>query len=140
MNAAIAPDGRWIAYESNETGQVEVYVRPFPNIENGKWQVSSTGGSQPIWSKDGRELFFLDAAKRLSVVDVRAANGFTASRPKRILDRSFFARGSGQTYDVSTDGKRFLMIEEDPADTIAPTEIHLVLNWFEELKRLAPSN
>ena len=115
-------------------------MRPFPNIENGKWQVSSTGGSQPIWSKDGRELFFLDAAKRLSVVDVRAANGFTASRPKRILDRSFFARGSGQTYDVSTDGKRFLMIEKDPADTIAPTEIHLVLNWFEELKRLAPSN
>ncbi len=68
-----------------------------------------------------------------------AASGFTASRPKRILDRSFFVYedSAARTYDVSTDGKRFLMIEEDPADTIAPTEIHLVLNWFEELKRLA---
>ena len=85
----------------------DVAIKVLPEIENGKWQVSSTGGSQPIWSKDGRELFFLDAAKRLSVVDVRAADGFTASRPKRILNRSFFARGSGQTYDVSTDGSAF---------------------------------
>ncbi len=138
--AAIAPDGRWMAYQSNESDQVEVYVRPFPEVEDGKWQVSSNGGSHPVWSKDGRELFFLDSEKRLSVVDVRAASGFTASRPKRILDRSFFvvADSAAQTYDVSTDGKRFLMIEEDPEDAIAPTEIHLVLNWFEELKRLAP--
>ena len=138
--AAISPDGRWMAYQSDESGQPEVYVRPFPNIDEGKWPVSSTGGSLPVWSKDGRELFFLDAEGLLSVVDVGAGDGFTASRPKRILERSFYVSGQGLVYDVSNDGKRFLMIEEDPADPIAPTEIRLILNWFEELERLAPSN
>ena len=94
--AAISPDGNFIAYHSNESGQTEFYVRTFPNIEDGQWSISSAGGFLPVWSRDGRELFFLDAERRLSVVDVRTSGGFEAGRPTRILEQSFrvFVRGS----------------------------------------------
>ena len=140
-SATISPDGGFIAYHSNESGQTEVYVRPFPNIDDGKWPISSTGGFHPVWSRDGRELFFLDAERRLSVVDVRTADGFSTSRPKRILEQSFRVFGQrGLAYDVSTDGKRFLTFGEEDEVTLAPTEIHVVLNWFEEFKRLAAAS
>jgi serine/threonine-protein kinase len=111
-NAEISPDGRWIAYESDESGQFEIYVRPFPNVDEGRWQISTGGGAKPLWARSGRELFHLAPVTRLMVVPVKSGPTFAAGNPEllfegRYLDAAFI----GRTYDVSPDGKRFLMIK-----------------------------
>ena len=137
-NAAISPDGRWVAYDSKESGLQEVYVRPFPG-PGGKWMISSDGGTEPVWSPDGKELFYR-SGNRMMAVDVEGGEAFRASRPRVLFEGNyeFSLVDTGRNYDISTDGKRFLMIkpanEQQPA---APT-IHLVINWFEELRRRVP--
>ena len=142
-SGTISPDGRFLAYHSNESGRVEVYVRSFPNAGEGKWPVSSTGGSHPVWSRDGWELFFLDAERRLNVVTTqsgaRTSEAFSASRPERLMDHLFPAGGTALAYDVSPDGKRFLTLGEELSELDEASEIHVVTNWFEELKRLDPN-
>ena len=143
-NGEISPDGRWLAYESNESGQPQIYVRPFPNVDTGKWQISTASGTKPLWARSGRELFFLDASDRLTVVPVQTSPAFSAGNPAKLFDTAYFAGGglSGRTYDVSPDGKRFLMIKDardaDPRSTTAPASIVVVLNWLEELKARLP--
>lgn len=124
-----------LAYQSNESGSSEIYVRPFPNIDR-KWKISSEGGSNPVWSRNGRELFFLDGQGYLSVAEVETGEDFVAGRRRRVLERRFWTVAGGD-FDVSPDGERFLMILEEPSGASAPTEIHLVLNWLHELERLA---
>ena len=142
----ISPDGRWMAYSSNESTGValkgDVYVRPFPEVNKGKWQVSTGGGSSPLWSPDGRELFYLSNENDLMVVSVKTEPSFSLGTPK-ILFRSAnlgLTSSSGTPYDIYPDGKRFLMIKPPgaPPLTEGPRKINIVLNWFEELKQRVP--
>jgi len=141
MTAALSPDDKWLAYGSDEGGSFEIYVRPFPNVSAGRFQVSTNGGAQPVWSRDGRELFFFAASEELMGVTVGPGPSWSASAPRRVAPRGYF-RGNpaaASTYDVSPDGKRFLMIkgvEKTPESN--PVTLVVVQNWFEELKRTVP--
>jgi len=135
--AEVSPDGRWVAYDSDESGQFEVYVRPFPDA-GVRWQVSAAGGRQPVWSRDGRELFYRDFSGALLSVPITGP-AFAPGRPTRLIEGGSYigagANGSGRTYDVSPDGSKFLMIRDDNQGT---GPLVVVVNWFEELTRLAP--
>jgi serine/threonine-protein kinase len=142
-NGDVSPDGRWLAYESNESGQFEVFVRPFPDTTKGRWQVSTGGGgAQPLWARNGQELFYLAADGGLMRVPVTRASEWAAGAPARVLEGRYY-RGLGfnvpRSYDVSLDGKRFLIIKPAGLDPSArPASIVVVQNWLEELKRLVP--
>jgi serine/threonine-protein kinase len=145
-NAAISPNGRWMAYESNETGQSQVYVRPFPNVADGRYQVSIAGGRTPLWSPDGRELFFVNRTTVLTA-RVQSTSSFAAGtptilfdNPSILVDGRLIESGTNRMFDVSPDGQRFLMIKQSGADgTFAPASIVVVQHWVEELKRLVPT-
>ena len=137
----ISPDGRWLAYESNESGQPQVYVRPFPNVNAGHWQVSPAGGTKPVWAHSGKELFYL-SGRAMMAVQVQTTSGFVAGNPTKLFDGTYFAGGTARVYDVSRDGQKFLMIREQQAtadSTTAPASMIVVLNWVEELKQRVPT-
>lgn len=140
-NGVVSPDGRWLAYESDSSGQFDIYVRPFPNVDDGQWQVSSGGGTRPLWAPNGQELFYVgpSGAVMAARVDPRGS-AWSASTPHKIVDGPYvtLTSASGRTYDVSPDGQRFLMVKQ-PA-TRAPAQIVIVQNWFEELRRLVPAS
>ncbi|OGD38881.1 MAG: hypothetical protein A2V45_10805 [Candidatus Aminicenantes bacterium RBG_19FT_COMBO_58_17] len=132
----LSPDGRWIAYSSNESKRDEVYVRPFPG-PGGKWQVSNDGGIQPLWSKDGRQLFYR-WGDQVWAVDVQTDGGFSVFNRRKLFERPGYYMGSPiRTYDLSPDGRKFLLNKVEPRESAPITEMILVQNWFEELKRLA---
>jgi len=133
--AEISPDGHWLAYQSNESNQNEIYVRPFPMRGERRWPVSVGGGVKPLWARDGRELFYLTGTSLMSV-RVQTTPVFSAATPTKVFDGQYFAGIVGRTYDVSLDGKRFLMIKRASTDTTAtPADMVVVLNWTEELER-----
>ena len=136
---ALSPDGRWIAYRSNESEQYEIYVRPFPSVENGKWQISRDGGHSPLWDPQRQELFYRNG-DALMVVRYEAEPTFTRRIPEVLFTGTYYAyAGATRHYDIHPDGKRFLMIKEGGATGEARQEFILVQNWFEELKRLVPT-
>jgi len=141
-NGIVSPDGRWLAYESNSSGAFEIYVRPFPNVGGGQWQVSTAGGTRPLWAQSGKELFYVAADRALLGVPVEA-NGATwnAGTPMKLLDGRYYIGGtSGRMYDVSPDGQRFLMLKGPVTDASAATSALIVVqHWDEELKRLVPT-
>ena len=125
-------------------------MRPFPNFKESQWQVSSDGGSRPLWAPDGGELFYLSSSGQLMAVRVETEPGFTLGNAVLLFERRYFAGdlaaavgmgtiAVGRTYDISPDGERFLMIKEQASDEPSTAEFILVLNWFEELKRLVPT-
>jgi len=135
LNAALSPDGRWMAFQSNASGRFEVYVKPFPNVNDGLWQLSRGGGSKPVWSRDGREVFFVSADTRMMAVPVAARDTFAPGTPEALFDASAYHFGApGRNYDVSKDG-RFVMIRE-PETGGSSRAITVVLNWFEELRAI----
>jgi serine/threonine protein kinase/Tol biopolymer transport system component len=139
----ISPDGRWIAYTSNESGRDEVYVQPFPG-PGGKLQVSNNGGAEPIWSRDGRELFYRQSYyqrdNQASVVDVQTGHVLSASKPRLLfIAQGYSGMGPVRTWDISPDGRRFLVVKMEERKSRPVTELVLVQNWFEELKRLVPT-
>ena len=140
-DAQVSPDGRFLAYQSMESGQSEIYVRPYPNVAGARWQVSSGGGSEPAWTRNGRELIYLDAAHHLTATSVGlTASAFTASAPSRLETTAYTTTGVWRSYDISPDGQRFLVLKENANDTQA-SELPgfvVVQNWVEELKRLVP--
>ena len=141
-NGEVSPNGRWLAYESDESGQLEIYVRPFPEVERGRTQVSTGGGTQPLWGRSGRELFYRNGAA-VMVVPVETDPIFAAGSPEMLLegqDPPNPPSNGGRAYDVSLDGQRFLMIKADGGSENTPPHFILVQNWFEELKRLVPTN
>jgi serine/threonine-protein kinase len=143
LNGEVSPDGRWLAYESDQAGQFEIYVRPFPDTDaGGPWQVSTGGGRQALWARNGRELFYRTSNGAVVGVSVTAgAAVFRAGAPTVLIDGPYLAGTGahvGRTYDVAPDGARFLMIKEG-GSTGLPV-INVVLNWQEELKRLIPMN
>ena len=132
------PDGHWIAYISDESGRPEIYVQPYPG-PGGKWQISTEGGNEPAWNRNGRELFYRSGNKMMAV-EVTTQPTFSAGKPKALFEGQYVPVSPGLTgtaYDVSADGQRFLMVKETEA-SISATQINVVLNWFEDLKRRAP--
>jgi serine/threonine-protein kinase len=146
-NGEISPDGRWLAYQSNESGNDEIYVRPFPDVNSGRWQISTGGGRTPLWARSGKELFYQTPNGAVFGVAVEVAGGanFRADTPAKLLvEGRYFVGGGdtspGRTFDVSRDGQRFLMVKVEPNQAAALLSIVVVQNWFEELKRLVPTN
>jgi Tol biopolymer transport system component len=140
---ALSPDGRWLAYQSDESGQFEIFVRPFPEVGAGRWQVSSGGGEQPRWSRDGHTLVYLGATS-LMAASVRQGAAFTHDTPEAVLDRRPYLYNAlpPRMYDVSQDGERFLMMKLPGADTqgdALPPQFIVVTNWVEELKQRVPT-
>jgi eukaryotic-like serine/threonine-protein kinase len=138
----ISPDGRWMAYDSNESGKWEVYVRPFPEVDTGRWQVSTSGGDNPLWSRDGRELFYRRGGSVMAVA-VQTEPAFKCGKPVPLFRGTYVGLGDEHPWDISPDGKRFLMMKEvvstaKPAAE-APRKINIVVNWFEELKQRVPA-
>ena len=132
-NPVFSPDGRYVAYVSSESGRSEIYVRPFP--EGGvKWQVSISGGTQPRWRRDGKELFYVEE-DQLMAVSVSTAQGFSWGTPK-LLFRDRWLRSSfpKQRYDVSAAGRRFVLTEEVEGESGKRTAIRVVENWYEEFR------
>jgi serine/threonine-protein kinase len=131
----LSPDGRFLAYHSNESGMFEVFVRPFPGV-GGKWQISSEGGVQPVWARSGHEIFYRNGDKMMAV-PVGTEPAFQAGRPIQLFEKKFAMPDTGLAeYDVTPDGERFVMLQDTES---SPTEIQIVLNWFEELKARVPS-
>ncbi len=129
-----SPDGRWLAYVSGESGRDEVYVQAFPGPGE-KYTLSTEGGREVVWSRDGREIFYRDG-DRMMVVPIQSEPTFRPGAPRMLFEAPFASNPGGYpNYDVSLDGTRFIMIEMDATGL---NEIHVVLNWAEELKRLAP--
>ncbi|MHC4191817.1 MAG: TolB family protein [Planctomycetota bacterium] len=133
---AFSPDGRWVAYDSTETGPEEVYVRPFPG-PGSITKISIEGGYEPLWSRDGKELFYRCGDKVMAVT-VETEPEFKAGTPRELFKGQFWGTTShpGLCYDITPDG-RFIMIQED--EESPRTRINIVLNWFEELKHLVPT-
>jgi len=133
-----SPDGHWLAYVSDESGHYEVYVQPFPG-PGGKWEISTEGGTEAVWNPNGRELFYRNGDK-LMAVDIVTQPGFSAGKPKVLFEGHYLPTPlTFPNYDVSQDGQRFLMLKSVEGGVDAPTQINVVLNWFEELKRRVPS-
>jgi serine/threonine-protein kinase len=135
--AAISPDGRFFAYISHESGRPEIYVRPFPRASEGRWQVSMNGGTGPLWARSGNEIFYLSRENALMSVAVQPGmTTLSAGTPTKLLEAKYASPGEFGSYDVSSDGRRFLMMKETDVfeSTAAPADMIVVLNWFEEIK------
>jgi len=137
-----SPDGKWIAYASDESGEPAIYVQSYPDLET-KELVGTSGGAnpEPKWSPDGRELFYREGT-RMVVVSVDLGPEISMGRPRVLFDGPYSGDLEGITgYDISADGSHFLMVRPATAATaLEPKGIHVVQNWFEELKRLVPTD
>ena len=136
---AVSRDGRWIAYESNESGQTEIYVRPFPDVGSGRWQVSTEGDDSPVWSPDGGELFYNSASALMrAAIDTRTS--FSAGNPEVLFEGAYvFGTGpAGRAFDMFPDGQRFLMVKESDETSGIAAVIILVQNWHQELLERVP--
>jgi serine/threonine-protein kinase len=142
-NGAVSPDGHWLAYQSDESGHAEVYLAPFPDVNTSKRQVSTRGGTRPLWSKDGRELFYYVAPDTIMALPVRLGADVVLGNPQVVVKGPYaVAVNTGRHYDVSPDGKRFLLLKDVPTpdgQKPAAPEIHLVQHWGEELKAKVPA-
>jgi Tol biopolymer transport system component len=129
-----SPDGRWMAYTSDESGRYEIYLVPYPG-PGGKWQISSDGGREPLWNRNGRELFFRNGNKMMAA-PINTQQGFSAGTPKMLFQGQYVTlANSTPNYDVTADGQKFLMLKS----AVQPTQIDVVVNWFEELKQKVPT-
>ena len=134
-NAQFSPDGRWMAYASDETGNMEIYMAPCPS-GTGKWQVSSSGGQEPRWRQDGKELFYLSPDGKMMAVDVKTGMSFEAGAPKALFQTHRRQPVSAQdvfSYDLSGDGQRFLVITKVDEGKTAPLAV--MLNWAAEMEK-----
>ena len=129
--AAFSPDGRLLAYASDESGRSEVYVQPYPGPGQ-KWLISTNGGIDPVWAPDGRQLFYRIGG-RLMTVPIRQTPSFVAGTPRMLFEGAFESSELDRNFDVTPDGLRFLMIRSDTRE--APSELRVVLNWGEQLAK-----
>jgi serine/threonine-protein kinase len=152
-NAEVSPDGRWLAYDADDSGSPQVYVRPFPAVDSGRWQISTEGGGKAVWARSGRELFYRAPTGDIMSVRVESGTAWNATAPSLVIKGDYYNGIPGRAYDVSPDATRFLVIKSDPEERIAPVSadsviprrptdesIVVVQNWTEELKRLVPTN
>jgi len=137
---AVSPDGHWIAYKSDESGKNEVYVRPFPG-PGGKWQVSNTGGTLPVWWRNGRELFFQNLDNRIVVTDYEGkSESYAPGKPHLWSDQQLHDLDGVLNYDLAPDGKQFAILAELKSSAEEKGDVHMtfLLNFFDELHRRAP--
>ena len=141
VGSAISPDGRWIAYSSDESGRFEIYVKPFPNVDNGRWQVSTEGGFEPLWAPDGRELYYRNGEAIMAVGVAANEAAFSAGAPQVLFTGDYWLQDRlPPSYDISPDGSRFLMMRVVAAGALRQPTVVVVENWFEELARLVPTD
>ena len=138
---AFSPDGKWLAYTSNESGRDEVWVRPFPRTEGAARLVSVSGGLEPVWARDGSTLYYRGASGELMAVPTTLTPTFTAARPRPLFQYAgvFRISGTAAAYDIHPDGERFIMVTEAEGPTRERAQINVVLNWFDELRQAVPS-
>ena len=146
-NAELSPNGRWMAYQSDESGEWQIYVRPFPEVDADQIQVSNTGGVYPVWSRDGRELFYLQRGSPAQLMSVSVDTDPTTQRfvvggREALFEWTARQAGNGRHYDVAPDGQRFLVIKDgvERTEGQASPPINVVINWTEELKARVPIN
>jgi len=133
FGGAWSPDGRFLAYQSDESGRHEIYVRSM--TDGSRWQVSTTGGEEPHWARDGRELFYRNDTKFMAV-PVTTQPTFAPKAPAMLFDGTYNLRSdSGVSFAIDADAKRFVMVRPS-ADGNVPSQIRIVVNWFDELRRL----
>jgi dipeptidyl aminopeptidase/acylaminoacyl peptidase len=136
--AQFSPDGHWVVYTSNESGIREIYVQPFPLSSGGKWPVSNGGGAQPRWSNDGKQLFYFTPNENLMAVDINTAGGTVQLGIPKVLFRAPILGGTGGAptlawrWDISPDGKRFLM--NTALDEVGSSPVTVLLNWQSAIK------
>jgi hypothetical protein len=133
--ATVSPDGRWLAYVSQQSGQAEVWVRPYPGSGT-PVRVSSSGGIEPVWSRRGDELYYFEG-RRLMAVPVVKGSTFTFKRPTFLFESHYVVFGP-PSYDVAEDG-RFLMIKAAASQSRTSPQVVVVLNWADELRRRVPA-
>ena len=131
LGGQLSPDARWVAYHSNESGRFEVYVRPFPAVGEGKWTISTSGGQQALWSPDGTELFYVVGSSVMRVSVDGRGSALKAGTPELLFSGPFDIAYTN--YTLSSDGAHFIMVEVDP--DARQTQLSVVVNWVEELKR-----
>ena len=143
--ADFSPDAQWLAYVSTVSGRNEVYVQPYPG-PGSRQQISTDGGMSPVWRRDGRELFYIVSAQQAGVAPMKVMAVAVTMRPvlragvaKRLFEGRYMTNSPARQYDVTADGQRFLMVQEKERSPIAVTQMVVVLNWFEELKRRVPA-
>jgi Tol biopolymer transport system component/tRNA A-37 threonylcarbamoyl transferase component Bud32 len=131
----LSPDGRWVAYVSVESGHEEVYVRPFPQADRARWQVSTSGGSQPVWTHSGRELLYLSASDSLMSVAILAGPDFHSGPPTALFSaRPFLIAPFHQDFAIAPDDRSFIMLQSAASQAEHPTDLTVVLNWFAEVE------
>jgi dipeptidyl aminopeptidase/acylaminoacyl peptidase len=130
--ARFSPNGRWVAFNSNETDRHQVYIVSFPAADE-RWQVSVDGGVQPRWRRDGKELFYLAPDGSLMSVDVQEASSLRLGRPKPLFSTGARARSTSEEYDVSRDGSRIIVVR--PASAVARAPINVVVNWLPAVRQ-----
>ena len=148
----VSPDGRWIAYHSDNSGRLEVYVQAHPG-PGPRYQVSSGGGLSPVWRDNGRELLYVEPSVppdtaglvrlstgtiRMMAVTVQLTPTLTLGAPKRLFEGRYQVNVPARGYDVTADGQRFVLLQEQERAPDVITHMMVVQNWHEELKRLVP--
>lgn len=131
LRPSISPDGRWVVYESSESGRPEVYVKPFPG-PGGKWQISAAGGSEPWWNANGKEIFYLSAASRVVSVPVSADTEFSVGAAESLFEAQLVPITTRNRWAAAPDGERFLMLRPEEASSLQPMTV--VLNWQQALE------
>jgi serine/threonine-protein kinase len=132
LRPQMSPDGRWLAYQSDETGRFEIYVRPYPNVDDAHWQVSRDGGTSPRWSPRGEELIYYDGTGFISV-PVSSGSSFAAGRPTRLFDYAPNTGRLGPDYDLNGDGARLLVIRPAAETPASRAQLVLIQNWISEV-------
>ncbi len=136
-----SPDGRWLAYASNESGRYEVYVQPYPGPGD-RQPISTDGGEAPVWSRNGRELFFMTLPQgyltKMMAVPVTTGPTFMAGAPHTLFEGTYLNNSTMRLYNVAPDGSRFLLMRTVERPPLKLTQMILVQHWFEELKRRVP--
>jgi len=138
-NGELSPDRHWMVYQSSESGESQIYVRPYPNVDAGRWMISTNGGTQPAWAPGGRELFFVNGNNDITsvAVPIQTSSTFTWGTPKPLFKTGMSAAPKmGRTFDVARDG-RIVHIKDVPANAAnapPPANMVVVLNWLEEVK------
>jgi serine/threonine-protein kinase len=131
---ALSPDGRWVAYVSIESGHEEVYVRPFPETDRARWQVSTSGGAHPVWAHSGRELLYISATDSMMSVPIQAGPDFRPGTPNALFaTRPFLVGPFHQNYAITPDDRGFIMLRRSGSGDVQPTNLTVVLNWFSEV-------
>jgi len=140
-NGIVSPDGRRIAYQSDQSGQDEIYVRPFPETSSGPWKVSTNGGTRPMWAPDGKELYYVASTRGDPIMRVAVQPGsstWQVATPVKLFE-GYAAGSPSRTYDIAPDG-RFLMMKTSPEGQPPPPRLIIVQHWDEEVKARVPTH